>query len=203
MAYNLLLSYDRDTEKVGLELSENINGTRAFLLPSISQEDVDNLGELECEHKLFIDCVGSFTLVVKIGPIMSIGEKDIIPVPFHVFNECLKIGSSSYFESYSFKCISSLLKSDKKCLGMGPIPTDRVNLDKLPEAAWCILDVADKILKGKSVVNAAPRLVVDSPDRKRRNVTDIAPDAKKPALGDAPDASGHPFSTFDPEYPML
>ena len=54
------------------------------MLYSFSQKDVDDLGKLSREHELYIDCVVHFSL--KTGPIQSIGEKNIIPVPFHVFN---------------------------------------------------------------------------------------------------------------------
>jgi hypothetical protein len=166
-----LVCYDPETNKFGVTLT-HFSGNRPMVsLPKVTKAGVAGL-------KLFKLAVTSgcykCSIVVHVGPIVSVGENDVIPVGFDLF-KYIMTNFTEYTEQISKVTFASLIKSDVKARIPG---FSELNFKSEPSNMTALWKEIDAFLDHKTVHVGATKFVSDTsePSKKRK---------------------------FDPDYPSL
>jgi hypothetical protein len=166
-----LVCYDPETNKFGVTLT-HFSGNRPWVsLPNVTKASVAGL-------KLFKLAVtnGCYkcSIVVHVGPIVSVGKNDVIPVGFDLF-KYIMTNFTEYTEPTSKVTFASLIKSDVKARIPGFSELDFESKQADIPAIWKELD---PFLDPKTKHAVATKFVSDTPKSSKKR-------------------------KFDPDYPSL
>jgi len=166
-----LVCYDPETNKFGVTLTHFSDNRPRVSLPNVTKAGVAGL-------KLFKLAVTSgcykCSIVVHVGPIVSVGENDVIPVGFDLF-KYIMTNFTEYTEQISKVTFASLIKSDVKARIPG---FSELNFKSEPSNMTALWKELDPFLDPKTKHAVATKFVSDTPEPSKNR-------------------------KFDPDYPSL